>query len=558
MKPRPHEPEPYIGYIRVSTWKEEKISPEIQRAAIDQWAARTGRRIVDWVEDLDATGRNFKRRIMQAIEAVEGGAAHGIAVWKYSRFGRNDLGIAVNLARLENVGGQLESATEEIDARTAVGRFNRAILFDLAVFESDRAGEQWKETHAHRLGLLLPSAGRPRFGYIWHPRRVPDATAPGGFRLQEERYEPHPEQAAALAECYLAYINGTGFIELARTLNGAGFTTTRGKVWRHDTLLRYMDSGFAAGLLQVRDGCKCPTDKKSSCRHWRRFRGAHDPVIHTGLDRDPEEMWEEYRERRASIAKTPPRARVATYDLTGLVRCVRCRGSMTGHINGGAVYWRCAKSDAGGDCTGVSATYSQLLDIVGDFLRDVADGIDQAPGGEIAAPQLPAGPDPAHERARLMAEHTRLQDALTRLTTDYALNPSRYPADAYDRAVSQLEADRNAVLAKLAPLEKEAQEKRERPALGDFRPMVVGVLPEWDTFTPLSRNLILRQLMRHVLVSPRPSRGVSAARVVPVWEAEETQWVGVPDIAPDGTAPAGPLATVGLEALPDGIAWSIA
>lgn len=54
-------------------------------------------------------------------------------MWKYSRFGRNDLGIAVNLARLENVGGQLESATEEIDARTAVGRFNRAILFDLAV-----------------------------------------------------------------------------------------------------------------------------------------------------------------------------------------------------------------------------------------------------------------------------------------------------------------------------------------------------------------------------------------------------------------------------------------
>lgn len=496
---------------------------------------------------------------MGGIERVEAGVARGIAVWKYSRFGRNDLGIAVNLARLENVGGQLESATEEIDARTAVGRFNRAILFDLAVFESDRAGEQWKETHEHRLGLLLPSAGRPRFGYIWHPRRLPDATAPGGFRLQEEWYEPHPEQAAALAECYLAYINGTGFIELARTLNDAGFTTTRGKVWRHDTLLRYMDSGFPAGLLQVRDNCKCPAGKKSSCRHWRRFRGAHEPVIHTGLDRDADELWEEYQERRASIAKMPPRARVATYDLTGLVRCVRCQGSMTGHQSrGGGIYWRCAKADAGGDCKGATATYADLLGIVDDFLHDVADGIDRAQGAPITAPTLRAGPDPAEARARLTADATRLQDAITRLITDYALHPERYPADAYDTSVKRLEADRNRVLAELAPLDKEAQDMKERPTVGDFRPMVVGVLPEWPTFTPLSRNLILRQLMRHVLVSPRPSRYVTQARVVPVWEPEETQWIGAPDIAPNRTAPEGPLASAGLEALPDGIAWSIA
>lgn len=101
--------EPWIGYIRVSTWKEEKISPELQKEAITQWARRTRRRIVAWIEDLDVSGRTFKRKIMQAIEHVEARRARGIAVWRYSRFGRDRVGNAINLARLEDIGGRLES-----------------------------------------------------------------------------------------------------------------------------------------------------------------------------------------------------------------------------------------------------------------------------------------------------------------------------------------------------------------------------------------------------------------------------------------------------------------
>ncbi|MFF8284680.1 hypothetical protein ACF06W_18445 [Streptomyces albus] len=48
------------------------------------------------------------------------------------------------------------------------------MLLEFGAFESVRTGEQWKEVHEHRLAALLPSGGRPRFGYIWYPRRVPD------------------------------------------------------------------------------------------------------------------------------------------------------------------------------------------------------------------------------------------------------------------------------------------------------------------------------------------------------------------------------------------------
>lgn len=107
--------EPFVGYIRVSTYYEEKISPEIQRSSISAWAERNNAEIVDWVEDLDVSGRKMKRKISIAIKDVEDRVARGIAVWRYSRFGRSRHANAVYLAKLEAVGGRLVSATEAAD-----------------------------------------------------------------------------------------------------------------------------------------------------------------------------------------------------------------------------------------------------------------------------------------------------------------------------------------------------------------------------------------------------------------------------------------------------------
>jgi site-specific DNA recombinase len=196
--------EPWIGYIRISTWKEEKISPELQQAAIEAWALRNRRRIIEWVPDLDDTGRNFKRKIMRAISLVEQGAARGIAVWKYSRFGRSRDGISLNLKRLEDAGGQLASATEDVDARTATGRLQRGILFEFAVYESDVRGEGWRETHDHgrSSSTSTPTGGAPSAAAhgpsrpssaTWTPGSVPASCA------STTRSAPAPERSAGTA-----------------------------------------------------------------------------------------------------------------------------------------------------------------------------------------------------------------------------------------------------------------------------------------------------------------------------------------------------------------------
>lgn len=516
--------EPFIGYIRVSTWKEEKISPELQQTAIEEWARRTGRRIVGWVSDLDATGRNFKRKIMQCVDAVERGNAVGIAVWKFSRFGRDRTGIAINLARVERVGGRLESATESVDASTAVGKFNRGILFEVAAFESDRAGEQWEETHAHRRSLGLPATGRPRLGYIWHPRRIPDGE--GGWTLQDERYEIDPKAGDVVATLYdrkIAGGAGGGYSALAAWLNALGYRTSRGSHWRADSLRRYMDAGFPAGKLRIHDPvCNCDyTANGGRCTRWVHVDGAHNAII-------TPETWEQYQEVRARTKATAPRARNASYPLTGLLRCGECRGDVTatsarrrGKQIRGWAYWCGNRMHSGTTiCTGgVWVQRTTVEAAVFEWLRsEVAPGVDAAPSAPVERPSV--GDErarAARERAHLQGELAKIEAALDRLVTDYALDPDKYPADSYVRVRDQLTAKKASLTADMSKL----AEVEQAPDRTDYTPIAVGLVEEWDTLLTVEKNALLRQLVRRV-VCTRDGRGSHRTRidVHPVWEPD--------------------------------------
>ncbi|WP_405508860.1 recombinase family protein [Streptomyces cyaneofuscatus] len=520
--------EPWLGYIRVSTWKEEKISPELQRAAIETWAKRTGRRIVGWIEDLDQTGRNFKRKIMKGITAVERGEAKGIAVWKYSRFGRTRDGVPINLKRLEDAGGQLASATEEVDARTATGRLQRGILFEFAAYESDVRGESWKETHDHRrYKLHLPATGRPRWGYIWSPRRVPDATAPSGWKLQEETYKAHPEAGPAVAECYREYVTGTSFYELVTRINSAGHRTVRGGMWTVQTLIRYMDTGFAAGLLRVHDpACQCPPEGRGNCRTTLFIPGAQEELISA-------ELWQSYRERREEIKATPPRARMPVYMLTNLIKHAECRGTMPAQsvqrFSRGQVTnvqghsYACGRRHSTGTagCSGVWTTREHVEKLVHDWVSDeVADDVDTEP--PIPAPRKSVADGratAARERARLEAEATKLARALTNLRADRAMNPDDYGPGEYESArdrIREQQAVNTAAMERAAVVES-------TPHRADYEPLLVTLLDAWVDMDPPEKNAMLKQLVRRVAVSR--GDGGAVIEVHPVWEPDP--WAAV-------------------------------
>ncbi|MFF7295343.1 recombinase family protein [Streptomyces sp. NPDC008265] len=526
----PDNEKPWLAYLRVSTWREDKISLDLQRTAIQAWERRTGRRVLEYVEDPDVTGRNFKRKIMGCIRRVEAGEVGGIVVWKFSRFGRNDMGIAVNLARVETVGGELVSATEDVDARTAVGRFNRRILFDLATFESDRAGEQWKETHQWRRAHGLPATGGRRLGYVWHPRRIPHPTDPGQWAVQQERYEVDEDARLHIEELYARKLGvgqpaPDGYGSLSIWLNQLGYRTGNGYPWREDSLRGYMLAGFAAGLLRIHHpDCRCDyTANGGTCTRWVHIDGAHEAII-------TPETWERYEAHVAERRKMTPRTRNPTYPLTGLARCGGCRGGAgatsarrkEGRVLGYAL--TCGQSRNGACEHPVWVQRYIAEDEVRAWLaREAADHVDTAPSTPI-----PTAPDntalrEARERARLEAEHTRVTTALTNLAVDRAMNPTAYPDGVFEAARERLVKQKATAAEGLEALAVAAAV----PARGELIRLAEGLLAEWDTFEAAEKNGILRSLIRRVVLTrgAKGRKGVEGSgqttvTVHPVWEPD--------------------------------------
>jgi DNA invertase Pin-like site-specific DNA recombinase len=529
---------PAIGYIRVSLAREEMISPELQREAIEKWAARTGHRILpEWVVDLDKTGRNFKRRIMQAIERVERGEAKVIAVWKYSRFGRNRAGIELNLTRIEKVGGQLMSATEEVDATTATGWFQRDVIFSVATFESKRAGEQWKETHDWRRQNGLPAMGRSRFGYIWHPRKrfKPDGTV----ILQEERYEPDPVQGPALAALYQRFVDGESFRGLALWLSEQGFRTTRGDYWSVKALTRVMDSGFAAGYLRLHANCP-EQDCYGNCKNYKLVKHPekHHPTLIS------EELWQAYTKQRQQLSKLAPRSRSAGYPLTGLVRCGRCEAAAKrvrpAKSKPGPVKYVCTVySDKGVvACAGTRAHEDAITNGVRRFLETVASRVEaEAESSQVEL--IPPQASPKGRQDLLKEEIERLGRAVSRHMRAYALSDDDDPGGVTEReyreVLQQLRSEKAAAEAELAALVEKTSEDPRQARLAAVR-VATGLLDEWNFTRPDRVNFLLRKLVEKVVLQPDGS-----LQVYPTWSAEP--WIAPPMEVPPSKAEA--VRTVG-------------
>lgn len=500
---------PAIGYVRVSMAREDMISPEIQQSAISGHAERTGRRVIAWVTDLDATGRNFRRKVQGAIARIEAGEAAEILVYRYNRWGRNAHDSLANIARVRQAGGQVVSATEPMDAETAIGKYTITNALALAEMESDIIAENWRAALSRRVQTGIPATGYPRFGYI-RKGRVPREGAPHLYRRDpdgsDERYEPDPETGPVLAELYARFSAGTGTTRLLAYLNGSGIPTVRGGPWSVQTLASVLDSGFAAGLLKVHDP-RCPCRQPSRCKRVTFLPGAHEPVI-------TPETWRAYLERRERLRDVPPRSRVAAYPLTGLVSCGSCGGpciACTANGQRGYAY-RCNRWVQHHGCEGVWVRRSLVEQAVMARLAEWHEGksLEVTPARKRAQ----AGAESAERRLR--AKLAKADKELVSLVRLQAQAGDETPGAAYETAKAAVLAERAEAEAALA----KAGRARQRAGT-DYRPLVGDLMANWDFLAPARKRDALAKVIARVVVTRTGYRTPADIRVVPVWEDGE-------------------------------------
>ncbi len=454
-----------LGMIRVSRERDGMTSPEVQRHAIESYAASNGIDIIDWVEGIDETGSRARSawwpRLDQSIERLEAGEFEVIVVWKFSRTARHRLRWAVALDRVDALGGGLLSATEPIDDRTSHGRLARGMVGEFNAYQADLIGDTWREAHARRFREGKPINGKPRFGYTYSPA---------------EGFTPDPITGAVLADTYRRYISGESVYALVRWLNAGptrpvgGYGGKGDGLWSERTLRRVLDSGFAAGLITYQGEQKL---------------GIHEPLI-TSTE------WDAYLEARGR-RRVYRRSERSTYAYSGMVWCA-CGSKMHGGTHGKdrAQSYRCKDGKEKGTHDGGYVAQSLLDDALRAWLREREARVRSEAASAIERRPRRVAADPSAELKRQLADLANRQVMLAEQRLSMGMPQAAYETlrDRYALQSHALEQElRTTEVQHSAPL-------RVLPVL----------LDRWDDLAIEERREYLRALVARIQVTPgRPT-----------------------------------------------------
>jgi site-specific DNA recombinase len=472
-----------VAYVRVSKERDDMISPELQMRAISMFATQEGFEIVKRVEDLDLTGTTFDNRsVGQVIEDIRQGEYEAVLLWKWSRWGRHMEHSLSYLRQVEEAGGEVRSATEDIDASTAAGYLSRGLNLLLADFESKQKSEGWKAVQSRRRENGLPHGGAPRFGY----------------RKEGQSFVADPVTGPALREAYERYAAGDPVQRIVDDLNARGIKSTRGNPIKANSLLSAMDSGFAAGLMRSRSK-PGRADARSVFDTWH--EGAHEALI----DR---ETWEAFQVRRGRSQATPSRLRTAAYSLSGLVRC-ECGARMVAARAGGVSTWRCSAQQDYKGCpvNGTSARVARLEAFVWQWVQDNAQGTERA-----------------SEEAERLAQADRAADDVERIAAEVRSLTARRErlVDLYmDGGVDRATYDRKHAESS-AELERAEGALREAKAVAassgaNREQLFRSVVETWEDATQHDRRELLSTVIACVRVRKGSHWTPGKYTVIPKW-----------------------------------------
>jgi site-specific DNA recombinase len=438
---------------------EDLTSPELQERVVRDYAERRAYEVVDWLCDVDMTGKEWSRRqVEHAVRMIEANEADVIVVPRWSRFTRNLRDYVIQVARIEAAGGRVESAQEDIDPATSAGLLQRDLFAILAQWESRKIGEAWKETHERRIRAGLPHNFAPRLGY----------------QQVAGRYVPDPIQGPLVTSLYRRYLAGSGLQGLADWLLQQGVTSFRtDRAWSTFGLKGTLDSGFAAGLLIVK-GEYAP--------------GAQIPLI-------SKTTWERYQALRTSRRIGPrPQVCAPPTALSGLVHCSTCGYLMRisdESMKAGrrrAYLYQC---DSRVGCTNRAwITRSRLEAHMKAWFERQASG---EQNDELAT-----------EFIRQSENVIDLQRQLLRLEAGRVKNRVDYVAGEYGAAMrNKVETALN---TRLEDVRGRVRHLKRAPTVAATASAAHEIVDHWDQWSPTQKNEALRLVITRINVLRQPGR----------------------------------------------------
>jgi len=333
------------GYIRISRVGdrsgESYISPDVQRRAIEAWAAERGVELILHDPEENVSGATMDRpvfnRIMRRIRARESG---GVVVYKLDRFARTLVGGLTTLNELTDHRALFASATEPLfDFTTADGRIFLQINLMMAEYVRERTREGWETSLTYAVGRGVHIAPDVPYGYE---------------KDDDKRLIADVARAPHVLEAFELRADGWPYQQIADRLNKRAPARADGRAWAARSVERMLRRRVYRGTA-----------------HWGEHenRQAHSALVSEMLWHAAQRRVQHYSKRRQSPG-------VAL--LHGIVRCAGCRFLMSRALNtsGGyrRHYYRCRVHRISGICAAPAAVRADGSDALEAYVERVVCG----------------------------------------------------------------------------------------------------------------------------------------------------------------------------------------
>jgi len=462
-------------YARVSTEEQtEGYSLDAQVRAGRLYAEGREAEFIPYVEEGKSARTEDVRKRPVFRQLLEDALEHridAIVVHKLDRFSRNLRVLLDSLDKLGNAGVSFASLTEQIDYSTPSGRLFLTMLGGLAQWYSDNLSFETKKGKAERKAQGLYNGLLP-FGVKKGPDGVPVAD------LEPFSVDGHvTTNHAGLVLAFQRAATGESDLEVARTLNAAGYRTTgnRGSnPFTKSTVCVILQNRFYLGELPDGNG------------GW--VTGKHQEV----LDPDLFQATQEARMRNNTNRRTVRRD-AELCSLSGLGHCARCGGKIRAQrTRDGRIRLNCATRLETRDCDQpgcLLGVYEEQLErylagftLPDDYQQRILDMYRQLQSAAEDAPQ----------------HRARIESRLERIKELYSWGD--YSRDKYLAEKAELEAE----LSTLRPVKADA-EMIER--LASF---LRDISLAWREAAQPQRNRLLKQLVEEVWIDGDRVVGVKA------------------------------------------------
>lgn len=302
-----------FGYVRVSTGKQDELSPDSQAKLLKDYAKSHGYVVSKIFYEVGISGRKADKRPefqkMIGLAKASDHPADAILVWKYSRFARNQEESIVYkslLKKKHNV--DVISVSEPL----VDGPFGSLI---------ERIIEWMDEYYSVRLSGEVTRGMREkaeRGGYQARP--------PLGYKIVSHKEPPVivPEEAEIVKLIFEKYVHdGMGLFEIARLLNSHNFKTSHGKEFERRSIEYILQNPTYCGMVRWNRTINESKEIRPESE-WIIAEGEQPAIISKELfDKAQERYKREYRPRGARPAST------YKHWLSGIVKCPACGRTMT-------------------------------------------------------------------------------------------------------------------------------------------------------------------------------------------------------------------------------------